>query len=91
MYDIKKNNFLRFFYICYLLQFGIQEGFEIGFLFVNDIYNEFWEYEKWINDDGNQENYYYLDLIFVKEKVDFLQYDYVINKSGFYEFVILFG
>lgn len=88
MHDIKKNYSLRFFHTCYSLQFGTQEGSEIGLLPVNDTYNELREHEKRTNDDGNQENYHHLDLTFVKEKVDPSQYDHVTNKSGPYEFVI---
>lgn len=89
MHDMKKkNNSLRFFHTCYSLQFGTQEGSEIGLLPVNDTYNELREHEKRTNDDGNQENYHHLDLTFVKDEVDPSQYDHVTKKSGPYEFVI---
>lgn len=62
------------------MQFGTQEGSEIGLLPVNDTYNELRENEKRTNDDGNQENYHHLDLTFVKDEVDPSQYDHVTKK-----------
>lgn len=81
----------RYFYICYLLQFEVLDGFGKDVMFINDIYNEFRENEKRIYDDENLENYYYLDFNFVKGDIDFLLYDYVIEKVDYNEVFILFG
>lgn len=58
--------------------FVILRYFVDCFFFINEIYNELWEDEKWINDVKIEDNYYYLDLWFVKEDVNFVLYDYVI-------------
>lgn len=70
---------MRFFHTCYSLQFGTQEGSEIGLLPVNDTYNELREHEKRTNDDGNQENYHHLVLTSLL---------YHLAESPFHRFII---